>query len=430
MTQPASKRGEFLDFWQHRERRAMLAGPYVLLGLCLIIDLATRGGSATGAIVDVAAALATTLLMGVLDRHDDRTSWIGATPFPVGVGVAAMAGLVGLSIVLNVDNSVFGFYSWTGYIWAYRLLPGRLRFAGVALNAVAVAIAQTGSGRYTNAGEIATVAAVWLVNAILANLFLWFGWLSNQQEERRAQEVSQLTLTNTALAESLRENAELHQQLVGQARDAGIADERRRLAAEIHDGIAQGLMGIITQLQAAQRDGIGAAEADRRVGSAIELARLSLSGARRSVAALAPQQLVGARLPDAVRSVAEQWGQRNDIQVAFSTTGELRPTPPEVELALLRTAQEALANVAKHARAGRVGLTLSYMDDRVTLDVRDDGIGFDPAACPASPVDGEWGGYGLNLMRERIEGVAGTLEVESEPDSGTAISAAVPLVAP
>jgi signal transduction histidine kinase len=91
---------------------------------------------------------------------------------------------------------------------------------------------------------------------------------------------------------------------------------------------------------------------------------------------------------------------------------------PEVEVALLRLAQEALANVAKHAAASRVGLTLSYMEDVVTLDVRDDGVGFD-LTTPSQ-------GYGLSAMRHRVHRLSGALFVESEPGAGTAISARVP----
>jgi signal transduction histidine kinase len=90
---------------------------------------------------------------------------------------------------------------------------------------------------------------------------------------------------------------------------------------------------------------------------------------------------------------------------------------PEPEFALLRMAQEALANVAKHAQATKVVLTLSYLETQVALDVCDDGSGFEPANGP---------GFGLIAMRQRIESVSGTLRVESEPGSGTAISACVP----
>ena len=95
--------------------------------------------------------------------------------------------------------------------------------------------------------------------------------------------------------------------------------------------------------------------------------------------ALRPEPLERARLGEALAGVAERWSALHGIAVEVTTTGTARPLPPEAELALLRTAQEALANVAKHAQATRVGLTLSYMDHEVALDVRDDGGGFDPA---------------------------------------------------
>jgi signal transduction histidine kinase len=139
--------------------------------------------------------------------------------------------------------------------------------------------------------------------------------------------------------------------------------------------------------------------------------------------------------------------------------------PPEAEFALLRTAQEALANVARHARATRVGVTLSYMEDQVALDVRDDGQGFDLKKLCAQatgssnsnantnghgntnghvnglvglsvgdglrrhPAGTSDGGFGLVAMRQRIESLAGTLQVESEPGFGTGISACLPLAA-
>ena len=109
----------------------------------------------------------------------------------------------------------------------------------------------------------------------------------------------------------------------------------------------------------------------------------------------------------------------NGVPAELITTGAARPLPPEIETTLLRTAQEALANVARHAAASRVALTLSYMEDLVSLDVRDDGAGFDPAA----PRPRAGGGFGLAAMRERVHRIAGTLAVESEPGGGTAISA-------
>jgi signal transduction histidine kinase len=261
----------------------------------------------------------------------------------------------------------------------------------------------------------------------VAGALTWFGWIDNVQQQRRVEEVSELTRANAQLEKSLRQNADLQAQLLAQAREAGVSEERRRMAREIHDTLAQGLMGIVTQLQAAQRaDDPAAAE---HVASAIDLARESLTEARRSVQALAPAPLAGVRLPDAIHDVAQRWSELHGTAMTFTTTGTPRSMRPEIEITLLRTAQEALANVAKHARAHRVGLTLSYMEDVVTLDVRDDGVGFVTVngSGPRRPHDAQ-GGFGLAAMRQRVEGVAGTLEIESEPDSGTAISAAIPAV--
>ena len=136
--------------------------------------------------------------------------------------------------------------------------------------------------------------------------------------------------------------------------------------------------------------------------------------------ALRPEPLEGCRLSEALTSVAERWSALNGIPAQVTTTGRARLIDPEAEFALLRAAQEALANVARHAHATRVGLTISYMENEVALDVRDDGVGFDPALPDR--------GFGLVAMRQRITDLSGTLQVESEPGGGTAISACVPTV--
>jgi signal transduction histidine kinase len=242
---------------------------------------------------------------------------------------------------------------------------------------------------------------------------------------RRAEMLRQLTEANDKLASALSENAGLHAQLLVQAREAGVLDERQRMAGEIHDVLAQGLTGIVTQLEAA--DQATGREGDRRrhLDTAKQLARDSLTEARRSVQALRPRPLAGAALPEALADVVDGWSARHGVAAQLITTGTAQPLLPEIEATLLRTAQEALANVARHAAAGRVALTLSYMEDLVTLDVRDDGAGFDPARSRTADDDG---GYGLTAMRDRVQRIAGTLEVESEPGAGTAISACVPAI--
>ena len=196
------------------------------------------------------------------------------------------------------------------------------------------------------------------------------------------------------------------------------------MAREIHDTIAQGLTGVITQLEAARHAVDRPEEHERHLANAERLARESLSEARRSVEGAPPAELQAASLPDALRKVARDWSERTGVPAELSVTGDLVTLDPEIEVTLLRTAQEALANVQKHAHARRARLTLSFMGDVVALDVRDDGIGFD--AQRPEPASG--GGFGLQGMRQRVARVAGTLVIESEPGGGTAVSARVPAI--
>ena len=192
------------------------------------------------------------------------------------------------------------------------------------------------------------------------------------------------------------------------------------MAREIHDTLAQGLTGIITQLEATERASRRPDQWRRHLDQARALARDSLTEARRSVQALRPEPLEDAGLPDAIAHLAGRWSETSGVVSSVETTGEPRPLLAELEMTLFRVAQEALANVGKHADASKVGLTLSYMDDTVLLDVRDDGIGF---------ADGPRGqGFGLDAMRQRLLRVAGSLEIESTPGEGTALNARVPAI--
>ncbi|WP_250005671.1 sensor histidine kinase [Actinoplanes sp. M2I2] len=132
-----------------------------------------------------------------------------------------------------------------------------------------------------------------------------------------------------------------------------------------------------------------------------------------------------ARVPEAIGEVTRRWSEVYGIEAALTVTGDPRPMHSDVGVTLLRAAQEALADVAKHARAGRVGLTLSYMANLVTLDVRDDGVGFDPTRRAGRSANG---GFGLAGLRQRVQRLAGRLDIESEPGGGTAISASVPAI--
>jgi len=223
---------------------------------------------------------------------------------------------------------------------------------------------------------------------------------------------------NGELVAMAAENARLHELLVTRAREAGIAEERARMAREIHDTVAQGLTGIVTQLEAAGE--LPAPDPVRgRIDTARNLARTSLVEVRRSIEALRPGPLQGARLGEAVRQAVATWREQYDVPVTFTVTGEPQPAHSEVEVTVLRAAREALSNAGRHARARRVDVTLSYMEDVIVLDVRDDGVGFEPAAV---------GGFGLTALRQRVRSLPGFVDVESAPGAGTAVSVCVPVI--
>ncbi|MFJ2717231.1 sensor histidine kinase [Streptomyces sp. NPDC087437] len=329
-----------------------------------------------------------------------------------------------LAFTLTWLNPLFAFYAYMGYFGAERLLPQRLCKAGLFATAVTVAGSQ--SGGLPPRGQMGWVffGVLLAVNIMLLTLFAHLAALEDGRARTQADTIAELERTNTALQQALDENAALHAQLLVQAREAGVADERRRLAAEIHDTLAQGLTGIIAQLRvvAGTPD---EAVAREHVDRALGLARHSLGEARRSVHNLAPMALDGNGLPEALKRTVAEWGERVGVRADFTVTGTAEQLHDEVAATLLRITQEALSNAARHAGASRVGVTLSFMGDEVVLDIRDDGHGFDPLVVPERT---RAGGFGLEGMRARAERIAGSLTVESEPGHGTAVSARVPLV--
>jgi NarL family two-component system sensor histidine kinase LiaS len=134
---------------------------------------------------------------------------------------------------------------------------------------------------------------------------------------------------------------------------------------------------------------------------------------------LRPVELEAQGLAAALEEYGARWSRQAGVEVSVTPDGE-HAVPPEVERALFRLAQEALANVAKHAEAGQVEIALASREGAITLTIADDGHGFDPA-------DVKGRGLGLRSMRERIEALGGELSVESGPDAGTRLVARLEL---
>jgi signal transduction histidine kinase len=405
--------------WERVQRPAIAVLPYAMLSVALLFTLSFMHIQAMALfpILGLSALVAAWMLW----MYTLHPAW-RQRPRAM---LLFFAGWTVITATLVVRDPVFGFFSWTGYFLAARL-PGRWKIPGVLAVAAITGTSQTGGlPKHADTVSLAIYAVIVAVNMALGGGFSWFGWISAEQHAWRAEAMTALSETNRKLEATLAENEGLHRQLLAQAREAGILDERQRLAREIHDTLAQGLTGIITQLEAAGQPDRCAAERERHHTAALRLARDSLSEARRSVHAMRPEPLEGAGLPEALATVARDWSELTGIPAQVTSTGTVWPVPSEVETALLRTAQEALANVAKHAVASRVGLTLSYLGDEVVLDVRDDGVGGAAAVTVPSPRNG----FGLTAMRQRVEGLSGTLDIESEPGAGTAICARLPLPA-
>ena len=399
-----------LSKWERGFEKVVEWVPYVTLAIGLVLSLFAANtwtdrlvsiGLATGAAVWV-------LFMFTLqrDRRKDQR-WMRLY----------FGGLMVFSAVLMFLLPVYFVFVITGFIHAYLLKPAPLAFFGIGLTSVII------NSRIIYPDPTADEWWTFGIIVVIQTVAIGFGGVGG---EKIAELSEQRRRSLIELEAALDENAGLHAQLVAQAREAGVTDERQRIAGEIHDTIAQGLTGVITQLEAANQVKSDPAELQRRLDNATNLARESLAEARRSMRAILPAPLEGRQLADAVADEAARWSSLNRVATEVTTTGETQSLHPEVEVTVLRVAQEALANVAKHADASRVGVTLSYMGDIVTIDVKDNGTGFAIGSgtngARADP------GFGLTAMRQRVERLAGTLEIESEPGGGTAVCATLPAI--
>ena len=211
-------------------------------------------------------------------------------------------------------------------------------------------------------------------------------------------------------------------QLAASERRAGTTAERERVSREIHDTVTQGLASCLLLLEAADRSWPGQASR-QELNQATQLLRRNLSETRSLVHELASPGLDASPLPEALHQAAAQYVPHARLLV----TGEPRDIPAEVRHTLLRMVQSAAANIQQHANAATTTVTVGFLPGSVTLDVYDDGTGFDPSAA-APPSDA--GGYGLRAMRQRVEQLGGVFSVESSPGEGTIVAAQVPTSPP
>ncbi len=383
--------------------RAWDAFYLIIFVAVLVIVLSSTPGSTALAGGGMAAMIAWYLLVGRPLWAGPGWPWERARPGRPRA-VIYVAGLFVLFCLVQSQNPNAWFLAFGLSPQFFSFADGRVpTYLGIALNFIAAALLIL---RYPNAGTVAVALSVAVGGGGFAVFYgRWVARIIDQSADRAAM-IEQLEATRAQLA------AAQH--------DAGRLAERQRLAADIHDTLAQGFASILMCIQAAQADLDGSGprqahpQATRHLDLAVRTARENLAEARALVAGLTPAQLDGGTLPDALRRLSHASG----VDATFGLSGPPRQLPMATEVVLLRVCQEALSNVRKHARAQSVTVRLDYDQDAVRLEVSDDGAGFDPVVVS--------GGFGLRGMRARVTEAGGTLTVGSEPGAGTRVSAMVP----
>jgi len=248
------------------------------------------------------------------------------------------------------------------------------------------------------------------------------GYLVLRQEQTPGlRQFEMLEVVGGQLALALR-NA----QLFADTQEMATLNERNRIAREIHDTLAQGLAGILVQLQAA--DAWMAREpsrARRAVDHATELARSSLQEARRSVWDLRPKALQRTDLAAAIREELVSVQERSAVSTSLDIRGLRRTSlTPQAEVAAFRIVQEAVANALQHGRPSTIGVAMRREGDLLRFEISDNGAGFDPGSPPRP------GAFGITSMEERAASCGGSLGLTSRPGHGTKVSLELPCQTP
>lgn len=393
--------------------RSMRAGQLVIT-LVLVVVGATRAladGTAPAIVLGAALVFSGWYLGGLLLATRTRDERLGA------------GWLVGLGLIWMGAVAVSSEFVWLAFsLWLLAGYILRVRWAlvfSLAVFAVVVGAPIWHHGHTDYANVIGP-----LVGGIFAFGFAR-GYVELVREARERQGLVE------SLLQAQTEMAGLQDELARSQRESGVIAERTRLSRDIHDTIAQGLSSIALLAQGSLGGDRGAEES--RVLEQIEaLAHDSLTDVRRIVAALSPAELEEGALAGALRRMLDRVHAETGLAVDLHAEQGFPALPTVVEVALLRTAQSALANVRLHAGATRVVVSLVDAGDSVRLDVVDDGRGFDADAWHRSSTRGGAsgdGGYGLRSMRERLRELGGGLDVESTPGDGTALSAYLPFAA-
>jgi signal transduction histidine kinase len=348
-------------------------------------------GGLAGGLVVVPLALAW--------AHAQGSVWRGRR---AGEGALMLAAVAGLSVIALSADQPLTYIVFPAFIWAaLRLGPQGATLAVAVAAVIAVLATSNEAGPFVEHSptDSALNLQLYIIFAALTTLCL-------------AAIVSERRHTGLELAESLRREGER------------AALERQRIARDLHDSVSQSLFSTTLHVRTAQHAlELEELDTDGPVGEELseigQLTRGALAEMRALIFELQPGALAEEGLVAALGKQASALSAREGLAIEVDGPGEHLPVGAEVEEQLYRIGQEALANVVKHARASSATVRIAVADDTVSIEVSDDGRGFDPAAVGPDH-------FGLRSMRGRVADLGGRLEITSTPGRGTAVRVEVP----
>ncbi|MHC9044422.1 sensor histidine kinase [Microbacterium saperdae] len=324
--------------------------------------------------------------------------------------------LLGLSAIWLGAVAISPEFVWLAFpLWLLAGFVMRMRGA-LLLSVVILAVVITAPLLHTGSTSYANVIGP-LVGGVFA-FGISRGYLELVRDGRERRRLI------ASLVATQQEMAALQDELARAQRESGATAERTRVSRDIHDTVAQSVSSI-GMLARSALESDDPSRANRALAQIAALAADGLADARRIVDELMPAELESTALGEALARMLDRFADETGITATLHADADLPAPGLAAEVALLRTAQSALANVRTHAQAARVVVTLADAGDSLRLDIVDDGRGFDASRWDQH--GGQGGGYGLRSMRARLRELGGGLDVESAPGDGTALSASVPL---
>jgi signal transduction histidine kinase len=373
-----------------------------------------RKNSELAFIIVVIASFIVALTSGPLVDNLDRS-------FFIALGLGIIYTLIGIFGSRQVESRRLGWL--TALYFVVEISLGALIIYLTKGNAWLMLMPIVGSAVEYLSRPLAVVVCTLVVLAMLGPFALRFGWgVALAWSTPFIAAVVFVAVFTTAMVSEANARVQLSRanqklrEYAAQAEELAVAQERNRLAREIHDGLGHYLTAINIQLKAAQAMSVqDPSAAQTALQNAQTLTGEALSDVRRSISALRADPSTNRPLAETLNLLLAET-RAADLRANLEVAGTPRPLAQQVEFTLYRVAQESLTNVRKHANAGKVDLRLDYLERAVRLSVEDDGVGSGDAS----------GGFGLVGLQERVNLLNGSLRVETAPGSGFRLSVEIP----